>query len=49
MIEIIKLLWKFLVVVVWKWLRPMLGRIIGMFLASLMLLTLLGILLARSC
>ena len=49
LVEIIKLLWKFLIVVVWKWLRPMLGRIVAIFFASIMLLTLLGVLLARSC
>jgi len=49
LIEIIKLLWKFFKVAVWKWLRPMLGKIIVVFLATTVLIAILGVLLARSC
>jgi hypothetical protein len=49
LVEIIKLLWKFFKLAFWKWIRPMLGKIIVVFLASLVALAVIGVLLARSC
>ncbi len=47
--EILKLLWKLLKLTFWKWLRPMLGKILFVAFAFLALVAVLGFLIAGSC
>ena len=47
--QIVQLLWKFLKVYFWKWLRPYLGKIVLGFLAFLAVIGVIAMLLAGSC
>lgn len=49
LLEIVKLLWKLFKLTFWKWLRPMLGKIVLVAFAFLAIVAVLGFLIAGSC
>ena len=49
LVEIIKLLWKLFKLTLWKWLRPMLGKLVVAALIFCALAAVVGFLIAGSC
>lgn len=47
--EILALLWKVIREVLWKWLKPLLGKILGMSALVIAAIVLLVVLLTRGC
>lgn len=47
--EILKLLWKVFRLVIWKWLKPILGKVILVGFVCIALITALALLIAGSC